>query len=73
MLLLTFSLAQGTYGYGNIDMHGGKTDSLTGQKDKKTDNFNNKNMGMSSFLNKNPNNKENKKSKQTNIKNRGQK
>lgn len=69
MILLTFSPAQSTYGYGNIDMHGGKSDSLIDKKDKKTDNFNNKNMGMSSFLNK----KKKKENKQPNTQNKGQK
>lgn len=47
MVMITMVLAQGKYGYGNIDMHGGKGDSITGEK---SNNFANKNIEMSNFL-----------------------
>ena len=49
ILFVTASFAQNTYGYGNIDMHGGKKDSLI---DQQNSSFGSKKMGMSNFLDK---------------------
>jgi len=59
LLFLSVSIAQTKYGYGNIDMHGGKKESLIEQKNQK---FSNKNLGMSNLL-KNKKKKELKKNK----------
>jgi len=45
-LLFTISFAQQKYDYGNIDMHGGKKESLVNKKNK----MDNKKFGMSNFL-----------------------
>lgn len=50
IFFLTLSFSQNTYGYGDIDMHGGKKDSLTDNKDKSMSGFSNQNM--SNFLGK---------------------
>ncbi len=47
VLFISVSVAQTKYGYGNIDMHGGKKESLI---EKKKQNFSNKDLGKSSFL-----------------------
>ena len=48
VLFISVSVAQTKYEYGNIDMHGGKKESLVEKKNQK---FDNKNVGMSNFLN----------------------
>jgi len=60
LFFITASFAQSTYGYGNIDMHGGKKAPLINNKNSS---FENKQMGMSNFLDKKPTIKEIKKEK----------
>lgn len=59
IVFVTVSFAENTYGYGNIDMHGGKKDSLI---NKQNSGFGNKDMGVSNFLD------EKEKKKETDIK-----
>jgi len=50
ILLSIVGFAQTKYGYGNIDMHGGKKESLI---QKKNSHFSNKNRGLASTIDKN--------------------
>ena len=48
-LSIVISFAQTKYGYGNIDMHGGKKESLIQEKGS---HFSNKSIGLSNALDK---------------------